>query len=374
MNSIFKNAPIVKTIIVGAFVSISMNVEAQLYSSGNNSISSNYVGIGTNTPEAYLDVHNRIVPQANCQNCQSFPAQVQPAMVISSEIVANPPNSGTSLSYSWTIDATDEFLLSEQDGNSFDEVFSASADETVFYSTSTFLTPNIQASTNTINGGDNYTLGFGVSCDNGTYHTTQGTSSGTVLRSKGGDLKVFTGVANNAQSPVSRMTIRSNGNIGIGTNTPSHKLEVSNGDMRVYGGDLKVDNGDMRVHGGDMHVHDGDMLVSSGRLVVANTLGRQFEVKSNGYVVAREILVDIDEMIPDYVFDEDYDLMELSDLRNYLDENHHLPNIPSATEFEEQGGIEVGELTRLLLEKQEEMVLYILDLEDRIEMLNQKIN
>jgi hypothetical protein len=203
-------------------------------------------------------------------------------------------------------------------------------------------------------------IGLGISYGNGSYHGTAGSSFGAVLRSKGGDLNIYTGVGNNMISPTSRISIKNDGKIGIGTENPSQKLEVKNGNVSVNNGNIKV--------------LDGDMLVSSGRILVANSSGKQFEVKSNGYVVAREILVDIDEMIPDYVFDEDYDLMELTELRTYLDENHHLPNIPSASEFEDQGGIELGELTRLLLEKQEEMVLYILDLENRIETLNEKIN
>ncbi len=94
-----------------------------------------------------------------------------------------------------------------------------------------------------------------------------------------------------------------------------------------------------------------------------------FVVQGNGFVFARKYTTTL-ASIPDYVFESDYDLMPLSDLRKYIKTNHHLPNIPSAAEYEETG-VDLGELNRLLLEKVEELTLYTLQLEERLRKLEE---
>ena len=49
----------------------------------------------------------------------------------------------------------------------------------------------------------------------------------------------------------------------------------------------------------------------------------------------------------------------LSEVKAYVDENHHLPEIPSATEVE-QNGLKLGEMNAALLKKVEELTLYII--------------
>lgn len=94
---------------------------------------------------------------------------------------------------------------------------------------------------------------------------------------------------------------------------------------------------------------------------------RNFKVTGEGFVFARRYTTTLNN-IPDYVFAPTYNLMSINDLRTYLNTNRHLPNIPSATEMEAEP-VDLGELTRLLLEKIEESVLYILELEERIKAL-----
>jgi hypothetical protein len=95
-----------------------------------------------------------------------------------------------------------------------------------------------------------------------------------------------------------------------------------------------------------------------------------FRVKTNGEVFARKYTTTLSN-IPDYVFDPNYNLMEITQLRNYLLVNKHLPNIPSANEYEKRG-VDLGEMNRLLLEKVEELTLYILQLETRINKIENK--
>ena len=75
---------------------------------------------------------------------------------------------------------------------------------------------------------------------------------------------------------------------------------------------------------------------------------------------------------PDYVFCSDYQLMPLKDLREYITANRHLPNVPSETEVMENG-IELGDMQSVLLEKIEEMTLYLLQQQETIEQLEHRI-
>lgn len=74
---------------------------------------------------------------------------------------------------------------------------------------------------------------------------------------------------------------------------------------------------------------------------------------------------------PDYVFDRDYPLMSLSALNNFIEEHHHLPDMPSAEEVEKEG-VDVYETVNLLTKKVEELTLYILAQQKEIEALKNK--
>lgn len=74
----------------------------------------------------------------------------------------------------------------------------------------------------------------------------------------------------------------------------------------------------------------------------------------------------------DYVFNVDYPLMPLNDLREYIRKNHHLPDVPSEAEVMDNG-IELGNMQSVLLKKIEELTLYTLKQQDEIEALKQTI-
>lgn len=75
----------------------------------------------------------------------------------------------------------------------------------------------------------------------------------------------------------------------------------------------------------------------------------------------------------DYVFAKDYDLKPLSEVEKFIDENGHLPNVPSATQVKEEG-INVADMARIQQEKIEELMLYIIQQNKRIEALEAKLN
>ena len=75
----------------------------------------------------------------------------------------------------------------------------------------------------------------------------------------------------------------------------------------------------------------------------------------------------------DYVFDEEYELKELSELESYLKENKHLPEVQSAAEMETDG-IELAKMNILMLKKIEELTLYTIEQENKIDDQSKKIN
>jgi hypothetical protein len=66
--------------------------------------------------------------------------------------------------------------------------------------------------------------------------------------------------------------------------------------------------------------------------------------------------------------------MPLGELRQFLDSNGHLPGIPSSADVEAKQGVEVGDLQARMLKVVEEQALYILQLEEKQEGLEQRIN
>jgi hypothetical protein len=89
-----------------------------------------------------------------------------------------------------------------------------------------------------------------------------------------------------------------------------------------------------------------------------------FQVTGSGEVYARRYITTL-QPFPDYVFQPDYELRTFSELRSFINTNKHLPNMPTALEVEENGA-DIGEINRLLVEKVEELTLYILELEERV--------
>jgi hypothetical protein len=91
-----------------------------------------------------------------------------------------------------------------------------------------------------------------------------------------------------------------------------------------------------------------------------------------GKIHAEEVRVDLNVPGPDYVFNEDYELMDLPLLKQFLKENKHLPGIASANEMKDHG-IDIGDLQIKLLQKVEELTLYTIQQNEAIKELTEKI-
>ncbi len=89
-----------------------------------------------------------------------------------------------------------------------------------------------------------------------------------------------------------------------------------------------------------------------------------------GNIASREIKVTVDAGA-DFVFEKDYDLPSLDSVDKFIKENKHLPEIASATEMQKDG-INLSEMNIKLLQKIEEMTLYMIEQNKRIENLEKK--
>jgi hypothetical protein len=132
------------------------------------------------------------------------------------------------------------------------------------------------------------------------------------------------------------------GNTGVGTYTPNAKLHVNGTTGILVGG-------------------------NSARVATG------YSVSVDGKLIAEEVKVQLSTSWPDYVFADDYQLMPLEELQKSIQQNKHLPNIPSAAEVTAANGIDVGEMNRKLVEKVEELTLYILELNKKNKTLEERL-
>lgn len=214
----------------------------------------------------------------------------------------------------------------------------------------------------------------------------------------------------NGTNWIDNMIIKSNGNVGIGTNYPTKNLQIEKkksfncdatlrlADFHYLGEILVGEEGDPEVlyppnyHSvWDIVNLDGvlsfnfgfsdnpwpttsSMLTirTNGNVLIGKTTQYNYNYKLdvNGKVRANEIVVNTTGA--DFVFDEKYELINLNDLEKSIKINKHLPGVPNAEEMQ-KNGIGLGEMNTILLQKVEELTLYIIDLKKLIEKQNEQI-
>jgi hypothetical protein len=97
-----------------------------------------------------------------------------------------------------------------------------------------------------------------------------------------------------------------------------------------------------------------------------------YKLAVNGGIICEEVKVIGDVPDADYVFEDNYSLTPLSKVEDFIKENKHLPNIPSADEFK-TNGYKIGEMDEMLLRKIEELTLYIIEQNKKIEDLQKQL-
>jgi hypothetical protein len=220
--------------------------------------------------------------------------------------------------------------------------------------------------------------------------------------------------------------IKDGGNVGIGTTSPSGKLNV-NGNIRVglltdddggtpgYGdplyfsggddwsnlgwGDFDSDNSDplwmarynLNYDYSELRVNIGDNTQAEDAFVVGYTNGTyyplfkvqmngrvgigtpnpQSELAVNGTITAKKVKVTLDGW-PDFVFADNYKPMPINKLEKYIKINRSLPGIPEEKEVAKEG-LNLGEINAKLLQKVEELTLYVIEQNKQISELQKKI-
>ena len=190
---------------------------------------------------------------------------------------------------------------------------------------------------------DGYQIGFSPTATNN-FYVASNTNDGT----RG--LRWYNGNAGNGKH---LLTLAENGNLGIAEVNPQERLVV-NGNAHTVG-NAQIDK---------------QLFVGTNYLPNADV--KNYRIFSDGGILCTEVRILYKSNWPDYVFSKDYPLMPLQILEAYIDRNRHLPGIPTATEVA-AGGVEVGEIQKKLLEKMEEMTLYILQQQKEIDALKNEI-
>ena len=111
-----------------------------------------------------------------------------------------------------------------------------------------------------------------------------------------------------------------------------------------------------------------DIYYSDGNIGIGTTAQPDIKLAVKGRIHAKELIVDLNIPGPDYVFDPAYDLLPLQDVESHINEYKHLPGVPSAKRLKEEN-IPLSEMNMIILKKVEELTLYMIDHEKRINEL-----
>ena len=143
---------------------------------------------------------------------------------------------------------------------------------------------------------------------------------------------------------------------------------LNTGVLPSGGGTIYFESGDiqgMTQIENDVHL-TRDLFVDETVGIGTTTTGPH-KLAVEGSIGAREVKVESTTW-SDFVFREDYELMSINEVENYIRENKHLPNIPTESQVKDEG-INLGEMDAKLLQKIEELTLYVIELKQEIDQL-----
>lgn len=114
-------------------------------------------------------------------------------------------------------------------------------------------------------------------------------------------------------------------------------------------------------------------ILNSGNVGIGTTTPDSYAMLTvNGVIHAKEVKIDLSGALADYVFEKNYNLKTLSEVHTYIKDNGHLPEIPSAEEVK-KNGMDIADMQVKLLQKIEELTLYAIDQQKRIESLEKEL-
>jgi hypothetical protein len=178
------------------------------------------------------------------------------------------------------------------------------------------------------------------------------------------------------------------GNVGIGVSDPTEKLDISSR-IRIRSkspsltAGIWLNNPSNTAAIAFMGIAQNDAVGFFGNVsgwgmvmntnngnVGIGTLNPTYKLSVNGNIRSKEVVVEANWA--DYVFDKNYNLPLLIDVEKFIQQNKHLPNIPSAKEIEETG-LHLGDIQRRMMEKIEELMLYIIEQDKSIQQLKEQV-
>jgi hypothetical protein len=150
----------------------------------------------------------------------------------------------------------------------------------------------------------------------------------------------------------------------------------------VYGGNKKAQaylvinkNGTVAI--GDAprtapsHSWVGDAL--KAKLYVKGDVRADGNFTASGHIMAKQYFTAPVKKAPDFVFEKNYQLPELAEVKKFIATNKHLPEIPSGKVMETHG-VEMLDMQMKLLQKVEELMLYTIQQEEKIKALEAKVS
>ncbi len=150
-----------------------------------------------------------------------------------------------------------------------------------------------------------------------------------------------------------------------GSAADNRKINFGDGDF-TYIGEVGADDR-LEMNAAAFNFKTGDVFIGTNDFVK----GAGFKLRVGGKIFSEEVRVQLQSAWPDYVFEKDYKRLSLVELEKFVTDNKHLPNIPSAKEVESEGQ-HLGEMQRKMLEKIEELSLYVIELKKEIDLLKKE--
>jgi Collagen triple helix repeat (20 copies) len=190
---------------------------------------------------------------------------------------------------------------------------------------------------------------------------------------------------------LAQMTIAPGGNVGIGTTAPGAPLSYPNilgnkisfwraGPNNDFG--IGINTGVMQFYtagtdkiafgygNANAFIEKITFLTGSGQVGLGTTNIGTYQLAVNGNIRSKEVVVETGWA--DYVFEKNYNLPGLAELEKFIQKNKHLTNIPSAKEIE-TNGLHLGDIQKKMMEKIEELTLYIIEINKQIQSLKKEI-
>jgi hypothetical protein len=201
----------------------------------------------------------------------------------------------------------------------------------------------------------------------------------------GDDIKIGTNISNPEGTFIvrtngsDRVVVDEDGDVTINSSTPGLFLQEDGTPMArlaSQGNDLVLVRSFMN-NGGTFEIRHGNFglsLFENGNANIGSGLNPAgYNLSVEGKVIATDFTTLAINSWPDYVFSDDYKLRSITEVDAFIKKNHHLPNIPKAKEIEENG-VHLGDMSKRLMEKVEELTLYVIQLNQQNVLLQQQID